>query len=196
MMADEFIPMRQGVPMKRIAEFMMEACFLKHLPRSGYQYLGTGRESVAEHVYAATMFAYVLAQLTPEADLQRLVTMCLLHDLPETRVGDLNYVQKQYVDTHEDKALADTLRDLPFKKEITAAHQEYNAGESLESKLAHDADQLALMIDLKYLKDRGHRSPDTWLPHVTERLKTDIAIQLAKEILSQPWDGWWRNIFC
>lgn len=182
--------------MKRIAEFMLEACFLKHMRRSGYQYLGTGRESVAEHVYAATMFAYVLAQLTPGVNLQRLVTMCLLHDLPETRVGDLNYVQKQYVEANENKALDDTLQDLPFKKEIIAAIREFNAGETQESRLAHDADQLALIMDLKYLKDIGHRPPDSWLPHVKERLKTDIAIQLAREILSQPWDGWWRKIFC
>ncbi|MEJ2154738.1 MAG: HD domain-containing protein [Desulfobacteraceae bacterium] len=182
--------------MKRIAEFMMEACFLKHMPRSGYQYLGTGRESVAEHVYAATMFAYVLAQLTPGVNLQRLVTMCLLHDLPETRVGDLNYVQKQYVEADETKALADTLLELPFKHDIEAVLREFNAGETLESRLAHDADQLALIMDLKYLKDIGHQPPDTWLPHVKERLKTDIAIQLAQEILSQPWDGWWRKIFC
>ena len=78
--------------MKRIAEFMLEACFLKHIPRSGYQYLGTGGESVADHVYAATMIAFVFAQLTPEADIQRLMGMCLFHDLPETRIGDLNYV--------------------------------------------------------------------------------------------------------
>ena len=181
--------------MKRIAEFMLEACFLKHLPRSGYQYLGTGRESVAEHVYSVMMFAYVLAQLKPGLDLQRLITMCLLHDLPETRLGDLNYVQKHYVKADEGKALADTLKDLPFKQEITELLKEYNACETLESRLAHDADQLALIIDLKYLKDIGHRSPDTWLPHVKERLKTDIAIQLAQEILSRPWDSWWRKIF-
>ena len=182
--------------MKHIAEFMMEACFLKHLPRSGYQYLGTGRESVAEHVYAVTMFAFVLAQLTPEADMQRLMTMCLLHDLPETRVGDLNYVQKHYIDADEEKALDDTLQNVPFRKEILAALEEYNAGETLESKLAHDADQLALIIDLKYLKHLGHQPPDTWLPHVEERLKTEVAIQMAKAILSEPWDGWWRKIYC
>ncbi len=182
--------------MKRIAEFMMEACFLKHLPRSGYQYLGAGRESVAEHVYAATMFAFVLAQLTPDADLQRLMTMCLLHDLPEARVGDLNYVQKRYVEADEKKALADTVENLPFKQAVVAAIEEYNAAETLEAKLAHDADQLALIIDLKSIKDAGHPPADTWLPHVRERLKTDVAIQLAEAILSQPWDGWWRKIFC
>lgn len=181
--------------MKRIAEFMLEACFLKHLPRSGYQYLGAGHESVAEHVYTATTIAFVLAQMTPKADAQRLMTMCLFHDLPEARVGDLNYVQKNYVTADEEKALEDAVKDLPFRQIITDVIDEYNACETLEAKLAHDADQLALIIDLKHLKDIGHQTPDTWLPHVEKRLKTDIGAQLAESVLSEAWDGWWRKIF-
>jgi putative hydrolase of HD superfamily len=181
--------------MKRIAEFMLEACFLKHLQRSGYQYLGAGCESVAEHVYAATMIAFVLAQMTPKADTQKLMTMCLFHDLPEARVGDLNYVQKHYVTADEEKALADALKDLPFHQIITDAIDEYNACETIEARLAHDADQLALIIDLKHLKDIGHQTPGSWLRHVKKRLKTDIGIQLAESVLSESWDGWWRKIF-
>lgn len=182
--------------MKRIAEFMMEACFLKHIPRSGYQYLGTGKESVAEHVYAATMFAYLFSHLEPEADALKLLSMSLLHDLPEARVGDLNYVQKHYVQADEKSALADALESLPFNRNIFDLIEEYDACETLEAKLAHDADQLALIIDLKYLKDRGHHTPDTWLPHVEERLKTDVGVQVATALLSENWDGWWRKIFC
>ena len=181
--------------MKRIAEFMLEACFLKHIPRSGYQYLGTGGESVADHVYAATMIAFVFAQLMPEADIQRLLGMCLFHDLPETRIGDLNYVQKHYVKANEKKALADALENLPFRQSISELLEEFNAGETLEARLAHDADQLALIIDLIHLKDTGHDTPEKWLPHVKKRLKTDIGIQLCNAVLSQEWDGWWRKIF-
>ncbi len=181
--------------MKRIAEFMLEASFLKHMPRTGYQYLGTGRESVAEHVYSATMIAYVLAQLTPEANAQRLISMCLFHDLPETRTGDLNYVQKQYVKPDDNKALADALEDLPFRRSISELIEEFNACETLEARLAHDADQLALIIDLKHLKEIGHQTPDTWLPHVVQRLKTDIGKQLGNAVLSEDWDGWWLKIF-
>jgi putative hydrolase of HD superfamily len=54
--------------MKRIAELILEACFLKHLPRSGYQYLGAGKESVAEHVYMTMVIAYVLARMVPDAN--------------------------------------------------------------------------------------------------------------------------------
>ncbi len=33
--------------------------------------------------------------------------MCLFHDLPEARIGDLNYVNKKYVQANEEKAIAD-----------------------------------------------------------------------------------------
>ncbi len=182
--------------MQRIAELLYEACFLKHMPRSGYQYLGTGKESVAEHVYTAMFIGYVLGQLEPKANAHRLTTMCLLHDLPEARTGDLNYVQKKYAAANEEQAISDAFQDLPFGQDMENIITEYNAGETLESQLAHDADQLALIIDLKSLKDVGHQTPQTWLPHVRKRLKTPLGQQLAEALLNEDWDGWWRKLFC
>lgn len=182
--------------MKRIAELLYEACFLKHIPRSGYQYLGTGQESVAEHVYGTIFIGFVLAQLEPEADAHRLTTMCLLHDLPEARTGDLNYVQKKYASADEVGAMADAFRELPFGKEMENIITEYIAGETLEAQLAHDADQLALMIDLKSLKDIGYQTPQTWLPHVIRRLRTPVGQQVAQALLKEDWDHWWQKLFC
>ena len=181
--------------MKRIVDLLFEACFLKNLPRSGYQYLGTGNESVAEHTYSATFIAFVMAQLEPKADAHRLISMCLVHDLPEARIGDLNYVQKRYLAKDEPKALQDALKDIPFGDRIEALTAEFEAGETLESQLAHDADQLALLIDLKSLKDIGYQTPDTWLPHVEKRLKTKLGRRLGEALLQAEHDGWWRKLF-
>ena len=182
--------------MKRIAELILEAGFLKHLPRSGYQFLGTGRESVAEHVYTTTFIAFVLSHLVPQADASKLINMCLVHDLPEARLGDLNYVQKQYVDGNEPKAMADALQDIPFGDRIVELIEEFNEGVTLEAQLAHDADQLALIIDLKSLRDIGYQTPRNWLPHVEKRLRTETGKQLAQAVLGEQWDGWWRKLFC
>jgi putative hydrolase of HD superfamily len=181
--------------MKRIAEMILEACFLKHLPRSGYQYLGAGKETVAEHVYVTSVIAFVLAEMVPEADSHRLVNMCLFHDLSEARIGDLNTVQKQYVTPDETTSLRHTLEDLPFGSKIKALIAEFNSKETLESQLAHDADQLALLIDLKSLEDVGYKTPRSWIDHVEKRLQTDVARQLAKTVLNTDWDNWWRKIF-
>lgn len=181
--------------MEAIARLVFEALFLKRIPRSGYQYLGAGKETVAEHVYATTIIALILSKLEPEADSERLITMCLIHDLPEARIGDLNYVQKQYVGAEEAAALADGLQGLPFASAVTDLLQEFNTGTSLEARLARDADQLSLIADLKSLQDRGYQTPQQWLPHVRNRLVTQTAVDLAEALVKTPSDEWWMRLF-
>ena len=181
--------------MQRIAELILEGCFLKRVPRSGYQFLGAGSESVAEHVYCAMFIAFILAKLNPEADSGRLIAMCLVHDLPEARTGDLNYVQKKYLTPDETSAMNHCLEGVAFADEIKDLLDEFNTGTSLEARLAHDADQLSLVVDLKTLQGVGYATPQSWLPNVTARLKTETAKQLSEALLGLSHDGWWRKLF-
>lgn len=181
--------------MQRISEFLFETTLLKRVQRTGYQFLGPGKESVAEHTFAVMCVAWSLAQMVPEADQSRLLPMCLAHDLPEARMGDLNYVQKRYVAADEKKAVTDMTRDLPFGETIQNLIEEFNAAETLEARLANDADQLALLLDLKALSDVGYSSPKKWTVHVRERLKTQAGKKLADSIATTEWDSWWLKIF-
>jgi len=179
--------------MKHIANLLFEAKMLKEIPRSGFHFLGAGKESIAEHTFSTTFIAYVMAQLEPEIDALKLITMCLVHDLAEARTGDLNTVHKTYVTADEVKALEDTTRPLPFGSSITNLVKEFNANHSIEAQLAHDADQLALVLELKYLSDIGYAPPDTWLPPVLNRIKTKVAIKIARSIMETHRDDWWIN---
>lgn len=174
-----------------IVDLLFEAKLLKEVPRSGYQYLGAGRESVAEHSFLTTFIAHVLAKLEPAADALKLLRMCLLHDLPEARTGDLNLVHKQYVTADETAAIADLTRPLPFGDEITDLLGEFRDGLTLEAQLAHDADQLSLLIDLKSLQDVGYATPAKWMAHVRERMQTETGRRIARGILETEWDHWW-----
>lgn len=181
--------------MKRIAEFLFESLLLKRVHRTGYQFLGPGKESVAEHTYAVMCVAWTLAQLTPEANTGRLLAMCLLHDLPEARLGDLNYVQKRYVTADESLAVDHMIRGLPFGTELRGLIDEFNARTTLEAKLASDADQLAFLLDLKALSDMGYHAPPKWAGHVKTRLRTTAGMRLAECISGTEWDSWWLKIF-
>ncbi len=181
--------------MEAIANLLFEARSLRTLPRSGYQFLGAGRESVAEHTFSITFTAYVLSRLVPDADGGKITAMCLVHDLPEARVGDLNYVQKLYVEADEGAAIEDLTAQLPFGHEIKALIDEFNRGESLEARLARDADQIAFILELKDLSDLGYVPPGTWIPSIRRRLQTDIGRQLADAILATERDAWWRHKF-
>jgi putative hydrolase of HD superfamily len=181
--------------MKRIVQLLFEARSLKRLPRSGYQFLGTGQESVAEHSFATTLIAYVLSNMVPEVDARKLIAMSLVHDLPEARIGDLNYVQKFYIQADEETAVDEMVKGLPFGEDLKDLIDEFNRGESLEARLAQDADQLAFLIELKDLADLGYATPPTWIPNVQERLRTDIGRSIADTILTTPSDMWWRQKF-
>jgi putative hydrolases of HD superfamily len=181
--------------MDRIAEFLFETMMLKRVHRSGYQFLGPGKESVAEHTFAVMCIAWTLAQLTPAADPGRLLAMCLVHDLPEARMGDLNYVQKRYVVADEKKALDHMTRGLSFGPDIRALLDEFNAGGTLEARLARDADQLGFLMDLKSLADMGYAAPEKWAGHVKDRLQTAAGIKLAESIAETEWDAWWLKLF-
>lgn len=181
--------------MEAIANLLFEARSLRTLPRSGYQFLGTGRESVAEHSFSITFIAYVITQLVPEADGNKLLAMCLVHDLPEARIGDLNYVQKLYVEANEPAAIEDLTARLPFGDKLKSLIAEFNQGESLEAKLARDADQIAFILELKDLSDIGYVPPGTWIPSIRRRLQTETGQQLADAILSTERDAWWRHKF-
>ena len=179
--------------MKNIANLLFEAKMLKEIPRSGFHFLGSGKESIAEHTFSTTFIAYVMSQLEPAIDALKLITMCLVHDLPEARIGDLNTVHKTYVTANEAKAIKDTTEGLPFGPSMVDLIDEFNEGNSPEAKLAYDADQLSLVLELKYLLDIGYVPPDTWLPHVLKRLKTEIAKKIAQSIMETNRDDWWLN---
>ena len=181
--------------MDRIAEFLFEAMLLKRVQRTGYQFLGPGRESVAEHTFSVMCIAWTLAHLTPAVDKARLLAMCLVHDLPEARMGDLNAVQKRYVHADEPLAVTHLTRELPFGDEIRRLIEEFNACLTLEASLAHDADQLAFLLDLKSLGDMGFAAPEKWARHVHQRLATEAGRDLAERISRTQWDSWWMKLF-
>jgi putative hydrolase of HD superfamily len=146
---------------------------------------------VAEHSFLTTFVGYVLAQMHPSVDQLKLLQMCLLHDLAEARTGDLNYVQKKYVVPDETKAILDLTTNIPFGGAMVELFEEFNDGKTVEALLAHDADQLALILELKALCDSGYDGPQTWLPYVISRVKTEIGQNLAKQVLKTPSDSWW-----
>ncbi len=176
---------------KRTVEFLFEVGMLKKTPRTGYQFLGSGRESVADHSFRTAIIGYVLASQEPDADRSKVVLMCLFHDLPEARTGDHNYVNKRYVKVDEEKAISDQVRELPFADEIMALFQEFSSDDTLEARVSRDADQLDLILELKEQLSLGNSNAKDWLAFAVKRLLTENAKKMAKEILATDTTNWW-----
>jgi putative hydrolase of HD superfamily len=164
---------------------------LKRTPRTGYQFLGRGHENVAEHSFGAAVIAYVLGRMNGKVDMERLLLLALFHDLPEARTGDLNYVNKQYVTTHEKEAFQDAVKGLPFSTELESVNSEWSQGSTSEARLAADADQLDMILELRRLNGHGWKQAGDWLEYASKRLKTDEGRKLCGEILSSDPDSWW-----
>jgi putative hydrolase of HD superfamily len=177
--------------MKRAVEFLFEVGMLKKTPRTGYQFLGSGGESVADHSFRTAVIGYVLSSQEPDADRNKVVSMCLFHDLSEARSGDHNYMNKKYVEVDEESAIRDQVRELLFGDEIIALIHEFNSGDTLDARLSKDADQLDLILELKEQLDLGNPNAQDWLSFALRRLHTDGAKKMAEEILTTHSTDWW-----
>jgi len=177
--------------MRDTVNFLFEVGILKKIPRSGYQFLGTGSESVADHSFRVAIIAYLFAKNEPKADTQKVVLMSLFHDFHEARTGDHNYVNKRYVTVNEDKAISDLAQKLTSGQEIVSLIDEFNSGETIEAQLAQDADQVDFILELKRQQDLGNKSAAEWLKYSVKRLITDFAKKLANEILQTDSSDWW-----
>jgi|SRR5581483_7644980 len=174
-----------------LADFLFEVGMLAKTPRSGFHFLGTGKQSVAEHINRTVYIGYVLAMMDGHVDVATVMKMCLFHDLGEARASDLGYIHQKYATADEDRAIRDAATSLPFGKDIIEIWEKYEQRTSQEALLTKDADQLDLLLSLKEQIGIGNQRAATWLPPVMKRFKTKVGKELAKKILTTDYDHWW-----
>jgi len=177
--------------LKGIVNFLFEVGILSKTPRSGFHFLGSGEQSVSEHLNRTTYIGYVLSTMEKDVDQAKVLKMCLFHDIAEARTSDLNYVHQQYAKVNENKAINDLASTVSFGKDLKQLIHEYEKRESKESLIAKDADNLEWILSLKEQVDIGNRRAETWLPSAVKRLKTKSAQKIAQEILTTKSDEWW-----
>jgi len=176
----------------RIVDFLFEAGALKRTPRSGWAFLpGAESESVAEHTFRMVLVALVLARLDGSVDADRVVRMALVHDLPEARTSDLNYVHQKYVTADEAAAARDQTAGLPFGEEIRSLLDELASRATPEALVVRDADQLEMLLSLREAEAGGASGARDWIPAVMERLHTPTARDLGRRIVEGDPSRWW-----
>lgn len=179
--------------LKNIADFLFEVGMLAKTPRSGFFFLGSGQQSVSEHTTRTVYIGYTLAMLNQDTniDTNKVIKMCIFHDLSEARISDLNYVHQKYTERKEHEALKDVTAALPFGQDIQDIVEEYEKRETAEAKIAKDADNLEFLISLKEQVDIGNTRAESWIPAIKKRLFTEGAIKLAEAIMNIDSDHWW-----
>ena len=122
---------------EKLIEVLSVAERLKDAVRHCYT-SGGRRESVAEHSWRITLMAYFVSDEFPEADLLKIMKMCLIHDLGEAFTGDIPAFEKTEKDSEKEAdVLGEWVKTLPepFDKEMAELYQEMEAQQTLESDL-------------------------------------------------------------
>ena len=127
------------------------------------------RESVAEHSWRISLMALLLRREFPDVDMDKVVDMCLIHDLGECFTGDIPVFQKTEADgKREDTLLAQWVRSLPeeVSKDLQALYAEMDAQQTKEAKIYKSMDKLEAVI-------QHNESPlSTWESHEYDLNKT------------------------
>ena len=120
------------------------------------------RESVAEHSWRTALMAFFLRDEFPGVDMNKVMQMCLIHDLGECFTGDIPSFNKTAADeTREDETLLHWVADLPapYRTDMAALYAEMGDLETDEAKLYKALDKLEAVI-------QHNESPiSTWEPH-------------------------------
>lgn len=125
-------------------------------------YTSCGRhESVAEHSWRMTLMAYWVSDEFPDADLEKLFKMCLIHDLGEAFTGDIPSFEKTQENEEREAALLyKWVRSLPepFASEMASLYHEMEERQTLEARIYKALDNLEALI--------SHNESDigTWIP--------------------------------
>lgn len=147
----------------RIGEYIKIVNTFEAMKRNTrHSWLSDGRrESVAEHSWRLTLMAYFLKDEFPGADIDKILKMCIFHDIGEAFTGDIPAFVKTAEDEKTEENTVDKfINTLPeeYRTELAALFDEMNRLETTEAKVYKALDKMETLIQ--------HNEADisTWLP--------------------------------
>lgn len=153
---------------RKLLEALSVAGRLKDATRHCYTKNGR-HESVAEHSWLMTLMAFLIKDEFPDADMDKVIRMCIIHDLGEAFTGDIPTFEKtKENEKDEETLLSEWVNTMPETqgKEMTALFDEMKKRETTEAKIYKAIDSLEALIQ--------HNISDlsTWIPEEYELNKT------------------------
>ena len=144
----------------QLLAFLRRIETLKTNPRHAYT-AGGVRETVAAHSWRTALLAMLLMPEFPDLDMNKVIRMCLIHDLGEAVTGDIPAFEK--TDEHrsqEHLALAKLVDTAPAADaaQMHALFAEMDAQQTPEARLYKALDRIEAVIQ--------HNESDiaTWIP--------------------------------
>lgn len=160
---------------------------LKHLPRTGWlRHQISFPETVASHSWQMAVMALKLSsgEKKQPYDFDKVIKLCLCHDLGESVIGDITPNDTRHADKHisEQKAI-DVISEESHFAELKALFEEYEANQTPEAQLANDLDKLDMYAQsLDYEAEYPDKNLKEFRLSAENAIRTDIGRQILETI--------------
>ena len=156
---------------------------LKNIPRQGWVIEGVPKaiaEDVAQHSYEVALTSLIIAldleKKGIQVDLGKLLSMALIHDLPEAFIGDIIKYMQKYIGRLKEEAEIQSLNEFIGVDYIVQIHSEYIKGENIEALIVKLSDLTATAVQAMRYYNLGYSNVKRILDNTREK-----ALKLARE---------------
>ncbi len=146
---------------------MLKCNELKTIPRMGWRVRGVrDGESVAEHSFAVAIISMLLApRLGIDIDLEKLLKIALIHDLPEHMLGDIHAPASSLLghdvkEAAELRVLEELFGSLDDADEYIGLWKEFAERSSVEGRVVRAVDKLEMFTQAYLYEREGNRMLD------------------------------------
>ena len=171
----------------RDVQFLYEMGTIRLIDRAWRRFLNTQSANLAEHHFRMFWIAMTIAANEKGVDTGKIAKMVLIHDIAESRTGDVDYLSRQYVVRNEELGIKDMLKGTAIEKEFMELWQEYEDRQTLEAKIVKDADNLDVDFELQEYAAQGNTLEAEFRGNrrkVSKSLFTDTAKELYAALQS------------
>lgn len=179
---------RELLDILSVAERLKDA--VRHCYTSGGR-----RESVAEHSWMMTVMAFFMRDEFPDADMDKVIEMCIIHDLGEAFTGDIPTFEKTKEDEkREEDLLSDWIKTLPsgYAEKMQLLYEEmeeqktqeakiYKAIDKLEALIQHNMSDLSTWLPLEYDLQKTHGNDKVGFSEYMKELRAEVLKDTLKK---------------
>ena len=179
---------RELLDILSVAERLKDA--VRHCYTSGGR-----RESVAEHSWMMTVMAFFMRDEFPDADMDKVIEMCIIHDLGEAFTGDIPTFEKTKEDEkREEDLLSDWIKTLPsgYAEKMQLLYEEmeeqntqeakiYKAIDKLDALIQHNMSDLSTWLPLEYDLQKTHGNDKVGFSEYMKELRAEVLKDTLKK---------------
>ncbi|MBQ7027983.1 MAG: HD domain-containing protein [Ruminococcus sp.] len=180
---------------RKLLDIMSVAERLKDVTRHCYTKNGR-HESVAEHCWMMSLMAFFLSDEFPEADMNKVIKMCIIHDMGEAFTGDIPTFDKTADNEKtEEDFLYSWVNSLPenYRSEMKALYSEmselrtveskiYKAIDGLEAVIQHNISDLSTWIPIEYELNKVYANDKVAFSDYLTKLRDEIRKDTLKKL--------------